>query len=191
MQLFGSYTSPFVRHIRIVLAQTGLDFELIETDYEQSATQSPACRVPFLRDGERMLTDSLSILRYIRQRAGQDFFPSLDEFDQFLLADTALDACVNVFLFERDGYGPEQVPYLKRQQLRIGQCLETLDEALGRRQPEAGGDFAIRLGCFLSWALFRKRFGLESYPALAAFRATFESDPQIAATHPPDQGPGR
>ncbi len=184
MQLFGSYTSPFVRHIRIVLIQTGSECEFIETDYEQSAAQSPACRVPFLREGERMLTDSSSILRYLRERAGQPFFPSLDEFDRFLLVDTALDACVNLFLFERDGIGPEQVPYLKRQQLRIRQCLQALNEGVIRQAPVAGGDFAIRLGCFLSWALFRRRFELDEYPGLAEFQQMFESDTEVAKTHP-------
>ena len=34
MKLFGSYTSPYVRHCRIVLAQNGQDCEFVETDYE-------------------------------------------------------------------------------------------------------------------------------------------------------------
>ena len=63
MELFGSFTSPYVRHCRVVLAHTGLDCEFVETDYDQSAARSPTRRVPFLRDGDRMLTDSASILR--------------------------------------------------------------------------------------------------------------------------------
>lgn len=189
MQLFGSYTSPFVRHIRIVLARTGIDCEFVETDYDQSAEQSPACRVPFLRDGARMLTDSLSILRHLRERAGEAFFSDLDEFDRFLLVDTALDACVNVFLLERDGVGPQQVPYLKRQSLRIRQCLQALEETVdGASSPSLDGDFALRLGCFLSWALFRERLSLEEFPRLLEFQQHFEADALIAATHPPGSG---
>jgi len=184
MQLFGSYTSPFVRHIRIVLAQTGLSCEFVETDYAASAENSPAARVPFLIDGKRMLTDSLSILRFLRDRAGQPFFPDLDDFDHFLLVNAALDSTVNVFLLERDGVTHDQAPYLSRQQLRIRQCLKALDDALARRMPEPGGDFAIRLGCYLSWALFRDRFELDDFPNLAEFQQRFESDPAIAATHP-------
>lgn len=184
MQLFGSYTSPFVRHIRIVLAQTGLDFEFVETDYAASAEQSPAARVPFLRDGDRLLTDSLSILRYLREQTGQPFFPGLDEFDRFLLVNAALDSTVNVFLLERDGITQEQAPYLDRQQRRIRQCLQALEEAVVRSAPEASDDFAIRLGCYLSWALFRERFDLAEFPALAEFQRQFEADPTVAATHP-------
>lgn len=188
MQLFGSHTSPFVRHIRIVLARNGLPFELIETDYQQSAMKSPAARVPFLSDGDRTLTDSLSILRYLRERAEQPFFPSLDEFDRFLLTDTALDASVNLFLLERDGVGPNQAPYLARQKMRVTQCLQALEDEVQRSWPDPAGDFAIRLGCFLSWAVFRGRFALDGLPKLAQFRERFESDPQVAASHPSNPG---
>lgn len=188
MQLFGSYTSPFVRHIRIVLERTGIDCEFVETDYAQSAAQSPACRVPFLRDGDRMLTDSLSILRHLRETAGDAFFADLDEFDRFLLVDTALDACVNVFLLERDGIGPDQVGYLKRQQLRIRQCLQALEDGSDGTRSSLEGDFALRLGCFLSWALFRERLTLDDFPRLADFQRRFESDALIAGTHPSRAG---
>lgn len=184
MQLFGSYTSPFVRHIRIVLAQSGQEFEFVETDYAASADQSPAARVPFLRDGDRLLTDSLSILRFLRERAGQPFFPDLDEFDRFLLVNAALDSTVNVFLLERDGITPEQAPYLARQQRRIQQCLGALDQALGHSAPDMNSDFALRLGCYLSWALFRERFDLNGHPNLADFQRRFDSDAIIGATHP-------
>jgi len=184
MQLFGSYTSPFVRHIRIVLAQMGLEFEFVETDYTASAEKSPAARVPFLLDGERMLTDSLSILRFLREKAGQPFFPDLDDFDRFLLVNAALDSTVNVFLLERDGVTPEDAPYLGRQQRRIGQCLNALDEAIEGDSPTLEGDFGVRLGCYLSWALFRERFDLGRLDHLARFQQRFESDPAIAATHP-------
>jgi len=188
MELFGSYTSPYVRHIRIALAQTGLDHKFVETDYERSAEQSPACRVPFMRDGDLMLTDSLSILRHLREQAGQSLFPDLVEFDRFLLVNTAMDSTINLFLLERNGIEPEQVAYLQRQQRRIRQCLQALDEVVDTKAPESGGDFAIRLGCYLSWALFRQRLGFNDYPALEGFQQRFEADPQIAATHPASSG---
>ena len=47
MKLFGSYTSPFVRHCRIVLAQHQQSYEFIPTDYAQSAQQTPTKRVPY------------------------------------------------------------------------------------------------------------------------------------------------
>ena len=46
------------------------------------------------------------------------------------------------------------------------------------------GDGMLRLGCFLSWALFRRRIVLDDHPVLAEFQRRFEADPAIAATHP-------
>ena len=60
MQLYGSYTSPFVRHCRIALAQAGISFDLVETDGAQSARLSPTSKVPFLKGDGISLTDSTS-----------------------------------------------------------------------------------------------------------------------------------
>lgn len=184
MRLHGSYTSPFVRHCRIVLAQTGLECEFVETDYAASAQQSPTCRVPFLVDEARMLTDSASIVRYLHERAGQGFCNSIDEFDLFLLVDTVMDSTVNLFLLEKDGVTPETSAYLARQQRRVDQTLAALEQAVDERPPSPGGDACLRLGCYLSWAMFRERISLEGLPGLGAFQGEFEADPQIAATHP-------
>ena len=186
MKLFGSYTSPYVRHCRIVLAQNGQDCEFVETDYEQSAELSPARRVPFLYDDKLMLTDSASILRYLREKAGQTFFPDIRDYDLFLLVNTAMDSTVNLFLLERDGITPADCGYLVRQRGRVEDTLAYLDRHLDNQDAplDHASDGMLRLGCFLSWALFRKRISLDDHPALAEFQRRFESDPAIAATHP-------
>ena len=184
MKLFGSYTSPYVRHCRIALAQTGLDCEFVETDYSQSAERSPTRRVPFLEHGELRFTDSASILRYLRESVGQRFFPDVREFDQFLLATTALDSTVNLFLLERDGIGPDSAPYLERQQQRVDGTLEHLERLVADDAFIRGGDAALRLACYLSWGLFRERFSLSERPALAEFLAGYDRDPEFDHTHP-------
>lgn len=184
MKLYGSYTSPFVRHCRIVLARTGQSCDFVDTDYVASAEQSPACRVPFLSDGDRVLTDSASILRDLRERAGLRFLEDLAEFDFFLLVNTALDSSINLFLLEKDGLTPDQSPYLARQRRRVSQCLDWLENALREQALPADGDGLLRLGCFLSWALFRERLTLDGHPGLAEFQRKFELDPVNAETHP-------
>jgi len=41
LELYGSYTSPFVRHCRIALLESGLAFTFVETDQVSSAKLSP------------------------------------------------------------------------------------------------------------------------------------------------------
>ena len=186
MRLFGSYTSPYVRHCRIVLAQNEQDCQFVETDYEQSAELSPARRVPFFYEDKLMLTDSASILRYLREKAGQPFFPDIRDYDLFLLVNTAMDSTVNLFLLERDGVTPSDCGYLVRQRGRVEDTLAYLDRHLDNPDTptDPASDGMLRLGCFLSWALFRHRIVLSDHPVLAEFQRQFEADPQIGATHP-------
>ena len=187
MQLFGSLTSPYVRHCRIALMQAGIEHELVATDYASSARLSPTQRVPFLLDGDLRLSDSASILRHIRQRQGQPFLPRIEDFDFFLLASTALDTTVNLFLMDRDGIGPAQSAYLQRQADRIQTSLNELAD-LSRQHPERSrpiqSDALLRLGCFLGWALFRERLDLQHHPALLDLLAALDSEPLFAATRP-------
>lgn len=187
MQLFGSLTSPYVRQCRIALLQGGIEHELVLTDYAASARQSPTQRVPFLQDGDLRLTDSLSILRHIRERQGQAFLARIEELDFFLLASTALDATVNIFLLERDGIKPDACAYLQRQRDRIGTTLAELDQLSAGHTNSAEpmtSDALLRLGCFLSWALFRERLSIEPYPALQAMLALLERNPLFEQTRP-------
>jgi glutathione S-transferase len=43
----------------------------------------------------------------------------------------------------------------------------------------------LRLGCFLSWAVFRQRINIEDYPKLTLFLAAIEKEPFFIETAPP------
>lgn len=184
MELYGSYTSPFVRHCRVALEQSGEQFQFIETDYTQSAAGSPAKRVPFLKIGELQLNDSSSILKYVREHSGGEFLTDLVDFDRYCLINTAMDACINVFLLERDGFTAAQVPYLQRQQSRIEAILQELD-AMDWGTTPRWNDVTIRLACFLDWALFRERLDLSGYPQLLALLDFANTQPVFTDTAPP------
>jgi glutathione S-transferase len=118
MELFGSYTSPYVRHCRIVLMQLGLSFRFVETNNDQSDLGSPTKRVPYLRDGDRFLTDSSSILQYARLKGREPFLEAIDDAERFHLASTGLSSTVNIFQLEKDGILPAQSAYLRREAAR-------------------------------------------------------------------------
>ena len=73
MKLYGSVTSPYVRHVRVALAQSGFDYTFVEADYAMSAERSPTAKVPFFEDGDLTLTDSTSILKHVREKSGMEF----------------------------------------------------------------------------------------------------------------------
>ncbi len=184
MKLYGSYTSPFVRHVRMVLIETGLACEFIETDQAASATQSPTKRVPFLEDGDIFLTDSSSILKYLREKAGQSFCKTAQELDAFCLVNTALDSTVNLFFIKRDGVDIQAIPYLQRQAARIESTVAELNQFL---LPTAApyNDVHLRLACYMGWSKLRKQVDFSSYANLENFYNGIQDYSPFHATLPP------
>ena len=183
MELFGSYTSPYVRHCRILLLEADLDCTFVEIDHSVSAAQSPTKRMPFLRDGSVTLTDSSAIVKYLRNKSGQAFFEDVLEYDLFCMVNTALDTTVNVFMLEKDGVTPEKSAYLMRQSQRVVSTLEELDKRpLSAQWPYK--DAELRLACYLGWAVFRERIDLKRYPNLEKFLETAERHEYFRATVP-------
>ncbi|MGM0481777.1 MAG: glutathione S-transferase family protein [Pseudomonadota bacterium] len=190
MELFGSYTSPYVRHIRIALAETKTDFSFTETDYAMSAKLSPAMKVPFIHHKELRLHDSSSILKYVREKAGERYFLDNKDYDQYCLVNTALDACINIFLLGKEKVTPENNQYLRREQQRVNAILAVMDSkkhAVAYEGPHPFSDGELRLGCFLSWGLFRQRFSLSEYPQLQEFIDKLNDYPTFADTHPDER----
>lgn len=184
MILYGSFTSPYVRHCRIVLLESGLDFSFEDTDYAGSAAGSPTQRVPFLKDGDIKLTDSSSILLHIKQKIGTPFMQDIHELELYAMTNTAMDAAINLFLLEKDQLGPDQSDYLKRQAARIESSLAALNEfELAAEQPYSDGQ--IRLLCFLAWGLFRNRFNISSHQNLQKFLQGAQSWSAFTTTAPP------
>lgn len=189
MELFGSYTSPYVRHCRIVVLETGADCSLVETDATGAATKTPTMRVPFLRDGSLVLTDSASICRYLREKAVQPFLPRVSDLELFSLAGTVLDTAINLFLFERqDGLLPSQSKYLAKQMARVEAGLRALNAG---PLPEAAplGDAALRVACLLAWGRFRERFVIDGLENLQGFLAMADDYEPFARTSPPVGAP--
>lgn len=184
MKLYGSYTSPFVRHVRIALQQTGTAFEFVETDQVASASKSPTKRVPFLEDGDLFLTDSASIIRHIREKASSTFLPNVMDLDFYCLVNTALETTVNLFYLLKEGMSLESSTYLQRQQARIGSALTELEARVTSLDNELS-DPAIRLACFIGWAIYRNRIDFTPYPQLMAFYQSVENHPLFTSTAPP------
>lgn len=166
LTLFGSFTSPFVRHCRIALLESGLPFEFQETNYDQSYAQSPTKRVPYLRDDDLSFYDSSAILHHLRQKSGRPFLSTPAETELYATANTLLDTGVNIFLLEREGIDERQAPYIQRQKDRVFTCLKALD-AVDLSFEDNPSDPIWRIVCALAWAEYRKRFSFSEFGNLS------------------------
>ena len=185
MKLYGSYTSPYVRHCRIVIEQLKLDCEFIESDHAFSAENSPSKKVPFLQDGELMLTDSTSILFHLYNKNDKPFITTAEDMEIYAMSNTLLDASINVLLLKMmDGITSESSQYLTRQTSRVQTGLDAL-EGSNRLIADENNIAAIRLFCFLDWGLFRNCINLESRPNLQVFMDKMNEASAINMTKPP------
>ena len=157
MKLFGSYTSPFVRHCRVALLQSKLDFDFIEADNAMRTEHSSTDKVPFFTDGDITLSDSSSILKYTREKSGAVFLADIIDFENYTIANTLLDSAINLFLLENEGLGADRVRYLRRQKTRVDNGLIALND---RIDPQLGvtRDSTLRCACFVGWGIISQSF---------------------------------
>lgn len=181
MKLFGNNISPYVRMCRIAFLEEDIAYEFIETSPQSSEQQTPTKKIPFLQDHNITLTDSATIIRYIREKSGKSYLGQLQDFETFCLINTSMDACINVFLLERDGITAEQSPYLKRQTARVESIFNELNKlTLAKTAPY--NDIEIRLACYIDWGLYRDRISLHGHSNLLNFMAGIKTYPPFIAT---------
>jgi glutathione S-transferase len=170
MKLLGSLASPFVRKVRIVMAEKKIDFHFVIEDAwsAQSTLQqfNPLGKVPCLimEDGGAMF-DSRVIVEYLdtltpvgklipssgRERAEVKCWEAL--------ADGLLDAAILVRI-ERT-QRPENLrsePWTSRQMGKVTAALEAMSLALSDHAFCTGTHYTladISIGCALGWLAFR------------------------------------
>lgn len=139
MKLIGSYTSPFVRKVSIIMLEKGITFEFINenpwTDESHVPSYNPLGKIPALVTGpDEIWYDSHIIAAYIEQ---MDIAPALVPREKLAamkvlqleaLADGIGDACV---LLVREGMRPperQMEEQLVRQREKIQRGLDALEK---------------------------------------------------------------
>tara|TARA_B100000497_G_C7573109_1_gene345308 strand:- start:263 stop:856 length:594 start_codon:yes stop_codon:yes gene_type:complete len=193
MKLYGVRTSPYVRHARVALTQSNLEWELEQVTLD-TISRSPTLRVPFLIDGDLTLSDSSVIVRYVREQSGQAFLATVADHELFALATSVLDTAVNVYLMNigdcadlaevpagASAIGFDPKTYFERQQERIAVGMQELEHCqLSSSQPYTDGE--IRLACLLDWAAYRETIDLSGKDNLCRFLADIRAWPPFAET---------
>jgi glutathione S-transferase len=201
MKLIGSKSSPFVRKVRVLLAEKALPFEFVEDDGWSAATavprHNPLIKVPALvLDEDDALYDSAVISEYLDGLPGPRFLPASgverararrDE----ALGDGIAEAGILVRLETRREAARQDPAWIARQANKVNSGIGALARALAGKPYLGGaapslGDLAC--GCALFWLEFRlpKEFPWRaSDPALKAWAERLEARPSFSGTKPP------
>jgi glutathione S-transferase len=172
MKLIGAITSPYVRKVRIVMAEKKLDYQFVPEDVWSATTQigasNPLGKVPCLvMEGAEAVFDSRVIVEYLdtlspvgklipgqgRERAEVKTWEAL--------ADGVLDAAILARLEATwPGRTPEQrsQAWIDRQMDKIQAALKAMSQGLGDKPFCSGVHFSlsdVATGCALSYLDFR------------------------------------
>ena len=171
MKLVGSLTSPYVRKVRVVMAEKKLDFQFAVEDpwnTEVVLKSNPLGKVPCLvMEGGEAVFDSRVIVEYLDTLSpvGKLIPPTGRERIEVktweALADGLLDALVLARLEATwSGRSPEQrsQAWIDRQMSRVSATLKAMGQGLGDKPHCAGTHFSladVAVGCALGYLDFR------------------------------------
>jgi glutathione S-transferase len=201
MKLLGSLKSPYVRKVRVVMAEKKLDYEFVLEDVWAEDTQiqqhNPLGKVPcLLMDDNGSLFDSRVIVEYLdtlspvgrlipqpgRDRAAVKCWEAI--------ADGVLDAAVAINI-ERTRR-PEHLrsdQWISRQQGKIVAALHSMDTSLGEQAFCMGINFSladVAVGCALGYLDLRcpELNWRADYPNLRRLDEKLRDRPSFSSTSP-------
>jgi glutathione S-transferase len=171
MKLIGSLTSPYVRKVRVVLAEKKLDYNFVLEDVWTSdaiLASNPLGKVPCLvMEGAEAVFDSRVIVEYVDTLSpvGKLIPASGRERVEVrtweALADGMLDAAISARL-EMTWAGRTDAQrcdaWVDRQMSRIAATLKSISQGLGDKAYCVGTHFSladIAVGCALGYLEFR------------------------------------
>lgn len=202
MKLLGTLTSPYVRKVRIFMAEKKLDYQYVEEPVwakdSTILTVNPLGKVPCLVMGSDVVFDSRVIVEYLDTLSPVGkLIPSqgrerVEVKTLEALADGILDAAVLVRLeMTWDGRSEAQrsQAWMDRQWTKVEAGLKYLDQNLGDKPYCVGihmGLADIAVGCALGWLDFRlpQLSWRSQYPNLVRLMDKLSQRPSFMDTVP-------
>ncbi|ALM82070.1 glutathione S-transferase [Bordetella sp. N] len=165
MKLIGSHTSPYVRKVRVVMAEKKLDYRMDVENVWSPDTKiqqfNPLGKVPCLvmEDGGALF-DSRVIVEYLdtlspvarlipqsgRDRAAVKCWEAI--------ADGVLDACVAIVKEKQRPEAQQSIDWISRQYAKIHASLDAMDKSLGEHAHCMGINYSladVAVGCALGY----------------------------------------
>ena len=202
MKLIGSNTSPFVRKVRIVLAEKKIEYDfVIDSPWLEGSKVpniNPLGKIPALvLDDDTPLFDSRVIVEYIDSVTPNNKLipaPSRERTEVKrweAVADGICDAAAAVFLEAKRPPAQQSADWIARQRDKITRGLEFMAEELGEKPFCMGTHLSladIAVGAALGYLCFR--FAdidwQAAHPNLGKLYAKLMQRPSLADTAPHD-----
>lgn len=203
MKLVASYTSPYARKVRIVMAEKRIDCEFIEDNVwsaePKSTLYNPLTKIPVL-----VLDDGLSLYD---SRVITEFLDGITPVSRLIpeggreralvkrweaLGDGIADAGVALFLERKRPQVQQGRDWMARQRGKVESGIAAVARELGDRKFCHGENLTladIAVACSLAWIEFRlpEIAWRTTYPNLSVWIERLETRPSFVETKPPAQ----
>ena len=201
MKLVASYTSPYARKVRIVMAEKRIECEFVEDNVWAPNTQTtlynPLTKIPVL-----LLDDGISLYD---SRVIAEFLDGVTPVSRLIpeggreralvkrweaLGDGIADAGIAIFLERKRPEEKQGQDWIVRQRGKIESGIAAAARELGERKFCHGENLTlgdISLACGLAWLEFRlpEVVWRSTYPNLALWMERIEARPSFVETKPP------
>jgi len=203
MKLIGSHTSPYVRKVRIVMAEKKLDYTFVLEDVWSEQTRiadaNPLGKIPCLiMEGGEALFDSRVIVEYLDTLSPVGkLIPSVGRERAEIktweaLADGVMDAAILARMeavWPLRGESQRCQAWIDRQLGKVRASVQAMSRGLGDKPYCAGSHFSladVAVGCALGYLDFRfpQIAWREEYPNLVRLQAKLMQRPSFADTLP-------
>lgn len=169
MKLIGSLTSPYVRKVRVVLAEKKIDSDFELDSPWNTGTQvgevNPLGKIPILiLDDNTVLFDSRVIVEYLDNVAPNNKLmpgPNRERSEVKrweALADGVCDAAALIFLERKRPAEQQSADWIARQQEKVMRSVDFMAAELGENAWCMGTHFSladVTVGCALGYLAFR------------------------------------
>ncbi|TRY32135.1 glutathione S-transferase family protein [Aliiglaciecola sp. M165] len=188
IKLYGSTTSPFVRRLRMWMANVEHEFINLEIfagkDRVTLAERNPTLKIPMIEDDANVIFDSRVIYRYLTEKFDYPV-PSWEQENQLTLIDAATDSLVQMLLLGRSEIDTsEDKMYFKLQRERVESTLSHLNDLVSQGTFEDWNYPSICLFSLIDWIEFRTLHDLNNMADLRAFRDNNSQRIEATATDP-------
>lgn len=197
MRLYGTFTSPYVRRVRVVALELGLPFEVVDTTTEEGQAAmravNPLWKVPTVELDGTPIMDSRNITEHLLRIHGPGPLAAMGPDDLearnvYTVIDGVVDALINTFYLARDGVAGEQASYMKKQHERAAAGMAWLEQRVDDvwlTRERAFGLVEIALCTSVEWMRFRSTYPVQRHPALMRCVEHHAERPSLAKTQPP------
>ncbi len=195
MKLIGSKTSPYVRKVRVLIAEKNIACEFVEENAWAADTKvpqfNPLNKVPalVLDDGESIY-DSGVIAEYLDTLPGASFIPKDARARALVRRDEALgdgisDAGITMRLEGQREAARQDAAWIARQRSKVEAGIAAVSKSVGSRRGAATTLGDIACACSLFWLEFRfPEIRWRDDPVLKAWAENLEKRPSFATTKP-------